>query len=177
MRAAVACAMPVDVGFLAKDNTRCSRDSDFLRGCISLQVVQLNMLAKRMRTARMQAAEGGGAIQSGRCDPDFRLREGKVVLEGGGGGGGGGGGSAAVGEEGQESHQLIEEFMLLANKLVAEKLLKAAPAHCLLRAHPPPRTSKLLDWCRLAYECGFKPPVRACRTSAQTDMQLLAGTK
>ena len=79
--------------------------------------------------------------------------------------------------EHKDANALVEEFMLLANKLVAEKLLKAAPAHCLLRAHPPPRTSKLLDWCRLAYECGFKPPVRACRTSAQTDMQLLAGTK
>uniref|UniRef100_A0A0P6GI32 DIS3 exonuclease 2 n=1 Tax=Daphnia magna TaxID=35525 RepID=A0A0P6GI32_9CRUS len=43
----------------------------------------------------------------------------------------------------KESNRLIEEFMLLANMRVAEKIYGAFPALAVLRSHPPPPTHKL----------------------------------
>ncbi|XP_063382511.1 DIS3-like exonuclease 2 [Cydia fagiglandana] len=40
--------------------------------------------------------------------------------------------------ESKESHQLIEEFMLLANMTVAERIYKDHPRLAFLRCHPPP---------------------------------------
>lgn len=43
----------------------------------------------------------------------------------------------------KESNRLIEEFMLLANMRVAEKIYGAFPAIAVLRCHPPPLPVKL----------------------------------
>ena len=43
----------------------------------------------------------------------------------------------------KESNRLIEEFMLLANMRVAEKIYRAFPAIAVLRCHPPPLPVKL----------------------------------
>jgi len=42
-----------------------------------------------------------------------------------------------------ESHQLVEELMLLANRRVATVVARAWPAAALLRRHPPPEPRKL----------------------------------
>ena len=41
------------------------------------------------------------------------------------------------------SHFLIEEFMLLANKLIAQKLAVHYPEHAMVRIHPPPSQHQL----------------------------------
>ena len=43
----------------------------------------------------------------------------------------------------KESNRLIEEFMLLANMRVAEKIYGVFPGLAVLRSHPPPPTRKL----------------------------------
>nr|CAG4650070.1 EOG090X047D [Sida crystallina] len=43
----------------------------------------------------------------------------------------------------KESNRLIEEFMLLANMRVAEKIYQAFPKLAVLRCHPPPNETKL----------------------------------
>lgn len=43
----------------------------------------------------------------------------------------------------KESNRLIEEFMLLANTRVAQKIYHAFPELAVLRCHPPPDTRKL----------------------------------
>ena len=43
----------------------------------------------------------------------------------------------------KESNRLIEEFMLLANMRVAEKIYGVFPELAVLRNHPPPHTAKL----------------------------------
>nr|CAG4647808.1 EOG090X047D [Moina brachiata] len=43
----------------------------------------------------------------------------------------------------KESNRLIEEFMLLANMRVAEKIYRSFPHIAVLRSHPPPLTTKM----------------------------------
>lgn len=60
--------------------------------------------------------------------------------------------------DGQESHQLVEEFMLLANRLVAQKLegaLETVGGGAVLRAQLPPSQARLKSWCELCLEHGY----------------------
>lgn len=45
--------------------------------------------------------------------------------------------------ESKDTNSLVEEFMLLANITVAEKIIKHFPTFSLLRRHPPPRQERL----------------------------------
>lgn len=45
----------------------------------------------------------------------------------------------------KESNRLIEEFMLLANMRVAEKIYEVYPDLAVLRSHPPPPVKKLIQ--------------------------------
>lgn len=59
---------------------------------------------------------------------------------------------------GQESHQLVEEFMLLANRLVAQKLegaLETVGGGAVLRAQLAPSQARLKSWCELCLEHGY----------------------
>lgn len=50
-----------------------------------------------------------------------------------------------------ESNKLIEEYMLLANRVVAEKIYQHFPEHSVLRSHPSPKKERLqflLQVCR-----------------------------
>ena len=51
----------------------------------------------------------------------------------------------------KESNQLVEEFMLMANYLVAQRLIMRAGKRALIRKHDPPKEAKFarfLDFCR-----------------------------
>ena len=50
--------------------------------------------------------------------------------------------------EHRHSNRLIEEFMLLANMSVAEKIFEAFPKLAVLRCHPPPKGRMLDDLCK-----------------------------
>lgn len=54
----------------------------------------------------------------------------------------------------KESNQLIEEYMLLANYLVAEKLVETVGSFGFLRRHPPPKNSGLGALVALAAKVG-----------------------
>jgi len=63
----------------------------------------------------------------------------------------------ALGRAGRlPAHRLIEEFMLLANQAVAERLLKKGVPY-LHRAHDPPPPEKLSALQELAEHCGLSP--------------------
>ncbi|XP_064642619.1 DIS3-like exonuclease 2 [Lineus longissimus] len=47
--------------------------------------------------------------------------------------------------QGKDSNKLIEEFMLLANMSVANKIRRAFPEKAMLRCHPPPKTKMIQD--------------------------------
>lgn len=50
--------------------------------------------------------------------------------------------------ESKDTNSLVEEFMLLANIAVAEKIIKHFPTFSLLRRHPPPRKERLEQMAR-----------------------------
>ena len=55
----------------------------------------------------------------------------------------------------RESNQLIEEYMLLANYLVAEKLVETVGRYGFLRCHPPPNPSGLESLVALGARVGY----------------------
>ena len=56
----------------------------------------------------------------------------------------------------KEANNLIEEFMLLANKAVGKKILTTYPSGALLRRHPAPGERKLSDMRSWAAKVGLK---------------------
>ena len=54
----------------------------------------------------------------------------------------------------KESNQLVEEYMLLANALVAGKLIATVGDHAFLRRHPPPLVAGLQEVKSIAEACG-----------------------
>ncbi len=64
----------------------------------------------------------------------------------------------------KDSNRLVEEFMLLANRAVAETLAKTYPDSALLRRHEPPLKNKLVSAVRMAEK--NKIPLR-CNTSKE----------
>jgi DIS3-like exonuclease 2 len=99
-------------------------------------------LAKRMRQRRMDC----GAIDVGKSklsfkfeDPNSRLAPVDFFLY-----------------SAKEGNNLVEEFMLLANQRVAEKIHDFLPKTTLLRKHDRPDPKKLLAFVRCAREAGYE---------------------
>lgn len=103
----------------------------------------LNKLAQTMREARFVA----GAIDFQQASVHFRLDENGKPL-------------SVYFSESNESHQLIEEFMLLANRTVAEtigkKTAKNNPKTFVYRVHDRPDPDKLTTLARFVGKLGFK---------------------
>ena len=72
-----------------------------------------------------------------------------------------------------DSHSLIEEFMLLANQAVAQKIASSLPEHALLRRHEAPIIRRLEGFGKRAARLGYEMDV----TSAGTLMASLSNLK
>src|SRR5215203_404700 len=107
------------------------------------EIILLNTIAQRLRKKRFDA----GAINFSSQEVRFKLDEkGKPV--------------GIVVKESKEAHQLIEEFMLLANKYVAETVAKIEinkkPIPFVYRVHDLPSEEKLLPFMAFARKFGHK---------------------
>ena len=107
------------------------------------EINTLNKLAQQMRAKRFQA----GAIDFQQAQVHFRLDEkGKPI--------------SVYFSESNESHQLIEEFMLLANRTVAEKIGQKAPGNTpktfVYRIHDQPNPEKLSMLAKFVTKLGYK---------------------
>jgi len=107
------------------------------------EVLLLNHIAQRLRKKRFDA----GAINFSSQEVRFKLDEkGKPI--------------GIVVKESKEAHQLIEEFMLLANKYVAEYVAKVEvnkkPLPFPYRVHDLPSEEKLLPFMAFARKFGHK---------------------
>jgi ribonuclease R len=107
------------------------------------EILILNDLAQRMRKKRFQ----NGAISFSSQEVRFKLDEkGDPV--------------GILIKESKEAHQLIEEFMLLANRTVAENLSKIKfnnkPVPFPYRVHDDPDEEKLLPFAAFAKKFGHK---------------------
>jgi ribonuclease R len=107
------------------------------------EILLLNNIAQRLRKKRFDA----GAINFSSQEVRFKLDEkGKPI--------------GIVVKESKEAHQLIEEFMLLANKYVAEHVskieLNKKPIPFAYRVHDLPSEEKLLPFMAFARKFGHK---------------------
>ncbi|GAA4733985.1 ribonuclease R [Flavisolibacter ginsenosidimutans] len=112
-------------------------------GIYSDEILLLNSIARRLRAKRFDA----GAINFSSTEVRFKLDEkGKPI--------------GIVVKESKESHQLIEEFMLLANKFVAQHVSKIEvakkPIPFPYRVHDLPNEEKMLPFMAFAKKFGHK---------------------
>jgi ribonuclease R len=112
-------------------------------GLYSDEILLLNSIAQRLRKKRFDA----GAINFSSTEVRFKLDEkGKPI--------------GIVVKESKEAHQLIEEFMLLANKHVAENVSKVEinkkPIPFPYRVHDLPSEEKMLPFMAFARKFGHK---------------------
>ncbi len=107
------------------------------------ELSMLNKLAQTMRKARFAA----GAIDFQQASVHFRLDDDGKPL-------------SVYFSESNESHQLIEEFMLLANRTVAETIGKKSarnnPKTFVYRVHDRPDPDKLTTLARFVGKLGYK---------------------
>jgi ribonuclease R len=101
------------------------------------EILLLNSIAQRLRKKRID----NGAINFSSQEVRFKLDEkGKPI--------------GIVVKESKESHQLIEEFMLLANRYVAEHVskveVKKKPVPFAYRIHDLPSEEKMLPFMAFA---------------------------
>ena len=103
-------------------------------GLFSKEILLMNRVANRLRGDRMVT----GSIDFKRTNLSFELNELNEPVK-------------VVQQEPLEAHKLVEEFMLLANKEVANKLKK-----CIYRVHDLPNKDQLEEVARYVKECGIK---------------------
>jgi ribonuclease R len=124
------------------------------------EILILNDLAQRMRKKRFD----NGAISFSSQEVKFTLDE-------------KGNPTGIIIKESKETHQLIEEFMLLANRTVAENLSKIKfnnkPVSFPYRIHDNPDEEKLLPFVAFAKKFGHKFDTTSPDTIATSFNQLL----
>ena len=121
------------------------------------EIKVLNSLAQKMRERRFQS----GAIDFQQAEVRFRLDENGKPL-------------SVYFSESNESHQLIEEFMLLANRTVAERIgcktaTNKTPKTFVYRIHDEPNPEKLTMLSKFVTKLGYKmksPSGRSTSASA-----------
>ena len=126
------------------------------------EIRQLNDLAQIMRTKRFAA----GAIDFQQAEVRFRLDDDGKPL-------------SVYFSESNESHQLIEEFMLLANRTVAETIGKRTPNNqpktFVYRIHDTPDPDKLTTLARFVAKLGYKMKSASGRTTSPAALNNLLG--
>jgi ribonuclease R len=125
------------------------------------EILLLNNLAQRLRKKRFD----NGAINFSSQEVRFKLDEkGKPI--------------GIIVKESKESHQLIEEFMLLANRHVAENISKIKinkkPVPFPYRVHNLPSEEKLLPFMAFAKKFGHKFDTSSPGKIAESFNQMLA---
>jgi ribonuclease R len=133
-------------------------------GLYAEEVLQLNQLARTFRAARFQQ----GAINFSSQEVRFKLNEkGDPV--------------GIMVKESKESHQLIEEFMLLANRTVAgfiaEQRVDNKPIPFPYRIHDDPDEEKLIPFVDFARKFGHGFDRSTPQTIAASFNQLLKDVK
>lgn len=128
------------------------------------EALLLNELAKKFRKVRFN----NGAINFSSQEVRFKLDEtGKPI--------------GIVVKESKEAHQLIEEFMLLANRTVAEAIekvkVKDKPVPFPYRVHDTPDEDKLAPFAAFARKFGFKFNLNDPDSIAESFNSMLAQAK
>ncbi|EEB08710.1 ribonuclease II family protein [Schizosaccharomyces japonicus yFS275] len=105
---------------------------------VEVSIRNLNIIAKALRKARFD----NGAVSVNTSELKFRLDEQGLPQK------------CEVYEH-KDANRLIEEFMLFANRSVAEKISNHFPHVALLRRHAPPKEKQLGEFIRFLAHLGF----------------------
>ncbi|MFI5133888.1 MAG: ribonuclease R [Chitinophagales bacterium] len=129
-------------------------------GLYSDEIFVLNDLAQRMRKERFDH----GAINFSSQEVKFKLDEKGFPI-------------GIMIKESKESHQLVEEFMLLANRFVAEHISKTKnnnkPVPVPYRVHDDPDKEKLTPFVAFANKFGYKFDITSPDTIAASFNRML----
>ncbi len=133
-------------------------------GLYEKEIKLLNELAQKFRKQRFK----NGAINFSSQEVRFKLDEtGKPI--------------GVMIKESKEAHQLIEEFMLLANRTVAEEVsrikVKDKPLPFPYRIHDTPDEEKLVPFIALARKFGYTFDINDPNSIAASFNQMLAAAK
>jgi ribonuclease R len=134
---------------------------DTKEGIYDDEVLLLHEMAQKMRKQRMK----DGAINFSSQEVRFKLDENGKPL-------------GIVIKESKESHQLIEEFMLLANRTIAEKVstikISGKPVPFPYRVHDQPDEEKLIPFVEFAKKYGYQFNTRTPNEIAKSFNEMLS---
>ena len=135
------------------------------KGDYAGEILTLNRLAQILRHRRMQ----NGAVAFDREEPVFRVDENGKPLE-------------LYFRQQKEANQLIEEFMLLANRTVAESIgvppgKRQTPKTFVYRIHDVPDPDKMKEFADFIRNFGYKLDITSNRTTAHSLNRLLDEVK
>ncbi|WP_432412311.1 ribonuclease R family protein [Rasiella sp. SM2506] len=141
--------IPADISITGKEYT--------IEEPIAQAIVEMDRLAKILRKKRMHA----GAISFDKLEVKFILDE-KSNPEG------------VYFKESKDANKLIEEFMLLANRSVAEVIGKQSPKKTFVyRVHDEPDEEKIAALQNIIRQFGYKMDTRDRKTTAASMNKLL----
>ena len=130
------------------------------KGDFAMEILTLNDLAKNLRDKRFAS----GAIAFERSEVRFEIDEkGKPIN--------------VIFKESKDSNKLIEEFMLLANRYVAQHIgmpkNKQKPKTFVYRIHDVPNTEKLLNFATFIKKFGYKIKTEGKNTTVSASINRL----
>ncbi len=133
-------------------------------GAIKDELLIINGLAKKIRQRRFEQ----GSIAFDKTEVKFELDEDGHPI-------------GIFLKESKEAHQLIEEFMLLANKKVAEKIGKVKAGQkaktFVYRVHDTPNQEKLFDFSNFIERFGYRVKLASATNITKSINQLLKDVK
>jgi ribonuclease R len=131
-------------------------------GDFSKEINLVNELAKLLRSQRMKA----GSFEFSTAEVEFRLDENGFP-------------SAIVKKEMKESNMLVEEFMLLANKTIAERIFSRGNVPFIYRVHDYPDEEKILEFARFVKSLGYSFNLKSGKAANQFNllMKQVKGTE
>lgn len=131
-------------------------------GDFSKEINLVNELAKMLRSKRMKA----GSFEFITAEVEFILDE--IGFP-----------SAIVKKEMKESNMLVEEFMLLANKTIAERIFSRGNVPFIYRVHDYPDEEKILEFARFVKSLGYSFNLKSGKAASQFNllMKQVKGTE
>lgn len=132
------------------------------KGDYSREIILLNDIARILRNKRMKA----GSFEFYTPEVQFKLDESGFP-------------SAIMKKEMKESNMLVEEFMLLANKTIAEKIFSRGNIAFVYRVHDYPDEEKITEFARFVKSLGYSFNPKGGKTASQFNqlMKQVRGTE
>lgn len=128
------------------------------KGELAMSLRRLLTISKVLKARRIEA----GALELASTEVKFELDTDKLTSK-----------NMTLYETFQ-TNSMVEEFMLLANVAVAQKILEAYPAYSILRRHPTPKAKELEELQRRLFNLGYTLRTETSKDLADSLNEVLA---